>query len=82
MNARLQGRQQRLFLQAEKLEEKINRAEEGWIKSILPDSKEVRRWKERLVEVSESLSNIGNYGWEVRPNGFPVGADIGVPKGG
>ena len=82
MNSRLKGRQERLLLQAEKLEDRIRRAEEGWIKSILPDSKEVRRWKEHLDEVIESLSNIGNHGWEVRPNGFPAGVNIGVPHVG
>lgn len=82
MTPRLEGRQHRLTLMESKLRDRITNAERGGIMSILPDSADVRKWKQKLAEINTSLSNIANHGWERKPNGNPIGVNIGVPHAG
>ena len=82
MTPRLKGRQLRLTLMVDKLEQRIADAERGGVMSLLPDGAKVRKMKEKLTELNVSLSNIAIHGWEKPPNGLPIGANIGVPKGG
>lgn len=69
MNARLEGRVERLTAQMEKLAGKIDAA---------PDDPRVEGWKARWLECQQSLKNIRDTGKETVSQA-PVGVEIDVP---